>query len=236
MKVYFLTHEVPVCRMMARRLADEGYECFVDDDAMGFYDNMLTNEIDYDMLVCDFRIFQMSVFNVYDFLQHRQTVLPVVFYNDPFPTPEQRVVYWIMQNERLYERPQLEYLIPVLEKLNDIIEDPSIHPYISLLQPPLPLPGRELEDGSAGRQIDVRLFRKRNRLQPGLFKLFKIFYDNQQHELSLKELSRRMWGTPSRSATVYSYISRLRRCIQNDDLVSIDIMRTAPGCYEMTVY
>ena len=203
---------------------------------MGVYDDLLNGSVDYDLLVCDFKALQMSIFNVYDFLQERSVILPIVFYNDPFPSREDRVAYWLMQNERLYDGESLRSLIPVLEKLNQIIESDDVHPYVSLLQPPLPTPGSEAEAAGGHRALDLRLFRKRNRLQPGLFKLFKIFYENQQQELSLKELSKRMWGTSSKGNTVYSYISRLRKCIKNDYLVRIDIERTAPGCYEMTVY
>lgn len=234
MKIRFLTRELGVCRLMAEKLIQDGEECVVEADSMGFYENLLSE--DFDLLVCDYRIFQLSIFNLYDFLKKRSIVIPLVFYNDPFPERESRVAYWIMQNERLYDCADLEYLIPIFEKLHRVIEDPAVHPYISLLQPPLPLPGEEESSGTAGRQIDLRLFRRRNKLQPGLFKLFQIFYENQQKELSLKELSRLMWGTSSKTSTVYSYISRLRKRIEKDYLVSIELLRTAPGRYEMTVY
>lgn len=236
MKICFLTREPAVCRMFAARLASNDIESTICDDVMGFYNDFSRDKINSDLIVCDFRLFQMSMYNFYEFLSSRPTVLPLIFYNDPHPDKDSRVMYWIAQNERLYKRHDLEGLSGIFEKLNEIIEDPAIKPYISLLQPPLPVPGTEYDSATAGRKVDLRLFRKRNNLAPGLFKLFKIFYENQMQELSLKELSKQMWGSANKQMTVYSYISRLRKCIEADPLVKIDIMRTAPGCYEMTVY
>ncbi len=236
MKVLFLSREPAVCRLMAKKLGRDEFECTVADDVMGFYNSVMDGNLDTDIVVCDFRIFQLSIFNVYEFLSKSTTIIPLIFYNDPFPDGNGRIMYWIAQNEQLYNAPCLESFIPLFEKINAVIEDPSVHPYISLLQPPLPLPGDEDEAGTAGRKIDVRLFRKRNRLQPGLYKLFQIFYENQMKELSLAELSLHMWGTRSKQNTVYSYISRLKKCIQSDCLVKIDILRTSTGYYEMTVY
>lgn len=236
MKICFLTREPAVCRMMAAQLAKEGVESTVCDDTMGFYEDVVQDNVTCDLFVCDFRLFQLSMYNFYEFMGSRPTVIPIVFYNDPHPDKDSRIMYWIAQNEQIYDRSNLDSLDSIFAKINDVIEDPAIKPYISLLQPPLPVAGMEDAGGSAGRQIDLRLFRKRNKLQPGLFKLFKIFYENQQQDLSLKELSRRMWGKANRSSTVYSYISRLRKCIEQDHLVRIDITRTAPGLYEMTVY
>ncbi|MCR5723961.1 MAG: helix-turn-helix domain-containing protein [Treponema sp.] len=221
--------------MIASKLADDcNFECTIDDDVIGFCKLITSDDITMDLVVCDFRLIQLSIIDIYELLGRRSTVLPLIFYNDPYPDSSTRSMYWLSQNEKIYDRGNLEYLYPLFEKINAIIEDPGIHPYISLLQPPLPLPGETCEGG--GRQLDVRLFRKRNRLQPGLFKLFEVFYENQMHPLSLEELSVHLWGTATRTKTVYSYISRLRQCIAGDSFVKIDILRCAPGYYEMTVY
>ena len=236
MKICFLTKEPAVCRMIAARLKGDGVESSVCDDAMGFYNDIMNNTVASDLVVCDYRLFQLSMYNFCEFVSQRPTVTPFIFYNDPHPDKDSRIMYWIAQLEQVYNCANLDTFDAIFAKINDAIEDPSIKPYISLLQPPLPVPGSEADAGTAGRQIDLRLFRKRNSLQPGLFKLFKIFYENQMQELSLKELSRQMWGKTSKSNTVYSYISRLRKCIEQDHLVKIDITRTAPGLYEMVVY
>lgn len=242
MKIVFLTKEPAVCKQIASRLPSSEYVYSISCDILLFYDKILRQHMQFDLIVCDFRLFNHDVFNIYEFLSEKKVPMPVIYYNDPYPEKKDRVLYWMSQNEEEYARYDFDYLRPTFERLCDIIEDPSVHPYISLLQPPLPVSAEDFPDGVEYRAIDLPLLRRRNNLTPALFRLLECMYKRRNEELSVKEIERMMWGSSllrrnrSRRSSVYSYISRLRKSLVNDKLVKIEIVRTAIGFYRMIVY
>ena len=162
--------------------------------------------------------------------------MPVVFYNDPYPNAENRVGYWISQNERLYRGCEFHQFTSVFQSINIIIEDPAIRPHISLLRPPIPL--CDMADNSfSGEQFDLNWFRLRNKMPPAIFSLFEYFYGNLSKEVTIKAISRRMsapyFKSSVQKASVYSYVSRLKKYIKTDSPVKFNIIRTSYGCYKM---
>jgi hypothetical protein len=239
MKVAFLTREPDVCELIASRLPAGDCTCTVSDNSLLFYDELIHKKMEVDLLVCDFKMFQHEVFNIFDFLKEKKMSIPLIFYNDPFPENEGRSLYWLAQNQEQFSRYDLDYLRPVLDRIAEIVEDPSIRPYVSLLQPPLPVTVDKMSDGNPDRIIVLPLIRRRNRMTPSLYNLFEFMYKNREDDISIDEiekfLRRKKPGRGNRNS-VYSYISRLRKCLEKDKLVKIDIIRTDTGCYRMILY
>ncbi|MBQ6780773.1 MAG: hypothetical protein IJP62_06030 [Treponema sp.] len=235
MKIIFVSREPELCAMLASRVENESIQCSIKNNFLEFLLLLKNDKIDCDLLVCDFCQVQHMLCSIADLLRRASQIIPVIFYNDPYPTKENRVVYWLSQNESLYTDREFHHLIPVFKTINAIIENPAVRPYISLLQPPLPVSGvtmnsEEIED-------PLLHFRIRNKIPPSLFSVFELFYRNICKELSIKEISKRIskgyFHSSLKRASVYSYVSRLKKYMQNDPLAQYDIIRSSFGRYKM---
>lgn len=235
MEVVFVTREPDLCSLFASKLGKSDMLCRIQSDFLSFFLQLQKDCIQSDLLVCDFCEFQHIMVDFQEHLKRLHKPLPVVFYNDPYPCAENRVSYWIGQNEHLYQNEEFHGLIPIFQLLNELIENPSIRPHISLLRPPLPLDGAG--ESPERDSFDLNRFRIQNRMPPGIFALFEFFYGNLSKEISVKELSRRISGQSSRfavqRASVYSYVSRLKKYIRGDSASRFDIIRTSSGRYKM---
>lgn len=239
MKILFLTREIDVCTMIASKLSQSEYSCIVISDVLMFYDELLHKELVVDLIVCDYRFVEHEMFNIYQFLIERNKVVPLIFYNDPFPKDGERVLHWMIQNQNQYSRNDFEFLRPTFNKIAAIIEDPCVRPYISLIQPPLAISADDISDSQKNRAVDLKLLRRRDKMTPAIYSLFEFFYQHRDIDCSLCEIEKFMWHKNSRKIKhggVYSYISRLRKCLQKDSLVKFDILRTSTGSYRMIVY
>lgn len=235
MDIVFFTKESEICRQMAKTLENEGNTCVVMTDDTQFLFLLTDPQFRSDLLVCDFRSIPHQSFSIYGYLKEKACIRPVIFYNDPIPEKGRRTEYWLRTNETLFRKKFTE-LIPLLRRIEEIIESPEINPYISLLQPPLSFNPQQSDQ----RKIDITRYRKRNSLSPSQFKLFEYFYKNVNRKITVKELSKIIWPVSKRKGcninSIYTYISRLRKAIKKDELVKIDIVRTDFASYEMIIY
>ena len=237
MRVCFLTREPEVCRLMVKRLECKEWTFSIYLKSFELYESLRKNEIICDLVVCDYKMLELSIFDVYERIRELDRPVPLIFYNDPYPMKHERVAFWLSQNTYIFQGGEYHYLSDFFCALNDVIEDPAVHPYISLLQPPLPISVSCEFEGNDLREIDLKQFRLRNHLPPMLYRLFVALYEKRSQEVSVEELAKAVSVRRSHKASsMYSYISRLKRYIQQDSLVKIEIFRTDPGFYEMVVY
>ncbi len=235
MEIMFVTREPLACALIASRLADDTLRYTIKDNVLEFYLSLQSEKLTCDLLLLDFCHFQPLLGRMRETMRELKRSIPFVFYNDPYPDGSNRVVYWMQQNEALYEDQEFHQLAPVFTRLNGIIEDTAVRSHISLLCPPLPL-------GSTGRQgdtdeLDLEQFRARGKIPPALFSLFEYFYARISKEISLKELSRQIFGRGAydgmKRNCVYSYVSRLKKYMRADPLVHFDIIRSSQERYKM---
>ncbi len=237
MKVCFLTREPEVCRLMVKRLDSTEIDCTIHLEAIVLYEAIRKKELFCDLLILDYKMMELSVFDLYERIRELDVPVPLIFYNDPYPTKNERVAYWMSQNTYIFRGGDYFYLFDFFCTLNDIIEDPAVHPYISLLQPPLPISLSCEFEGNDLRQIDLKQFRLRNHLPPMLYRLFVLLYDKRGQEVSVQEMAQALSiRRKHKPSSMYSYISRLKKYIADDPMVKIEIYRTDPGYYEMVVY
>lgn len=240
MNICFITTETRACRLIMDRLESESCSCYMLEDWVQLYKSLQSRECTIDIIVCDFTLIGSCYFNLFEAVKKQGHKIPLIYYNDPVPDKDTRVVHWVNQNEVNYNTKFPASLLPYLEKINEIVSDKSIRCHISLLQPAVPVGYESLKESTEGRSIDLNQFRKRNGLTPVMFHLFEYMYKNRSKELTIKELSRELFGkfpfSGVKRGNVYSYISRLRKTLVNDDEFHLDIIRTSQGCYELIVY
>ncbi len=240
MRICFITAQTDLCHLLIEQLQDDEHQCFIVDSWIDFEDSLLDDTHALDLILCDFSLLGSCDFNLFRVIKETGNCIPLIYYNDPKPTDTSRVMRWISQNEEHYKTKFPQYLKPELEKINQLIINPSIRRHISLLQPPVPVGYKDIKEHTENREVDLNSFRRRNSIPPVTFKLFKYMYEHRHREFSLKELSKVIFKNSflhhAKEASVYSYISRLRKSLAQDRFIDIDIIRTSPGCYEMIVY
>lgn len=240
MRVCFVTEQKSVCRVIINRLNDFGYHGYIQDDWLGLDNDLHSTTKKVDLLVCDFSYAGNASINFFEIVKQTGNNVPVIFYNDPLPDDDERVAWWIMQNENAYNTILPENTIELLNRLNSLICDSKIRPHISLLQPPVPLAYKDLRQNTPYRELDLYQFRRRTGIPPSMFSLFQYMYKNRTRDFTLMELSKALFKKRGRAResinSVYSYISRLKKYIEKDTESRIDIIRTSMGRYEMIVY
>ena len=240
MEFCFITSQPEVCRLIMSRISDETHRCYIQNDWIEFEKDIKRQDKKLDLILCDFQLIGVCGMNLFEVIRQTGNTIPLIFYNDPIPKDETRVEHWMGQNSAYYYEPFPQYMKAELEKINDIITDPSIRKYIALLQPPVPVGFEQYKKPTEKREIDLAAFRRRNQVSPVIFKLFKYMYENRKNEFTMQELSRVIFNKHDfflkRKSSVYSYISRLRKYLENDILIEAEIVRTAPGAYELVIY
>lgn len=236
----FLTKEENTCRLIMSRLELKGWTCFIQNDWIGLYRSLQETECKIDMIICDFTLIGSCYFNLFESILELGKKIPVIYYNDPVPSDDERIAHWISQNELCYSSKFPAYCVNVITELNKIICDKTVKRHISLLQPAVPVGFDLKKNGNSEKEIDLLSFRFRNNLTPVLFKLFEYMYKNRFRDLSLKELNRvlrkknHFFLKPKNFA--YAYISRLREKIKNDLIVKTKIIRSSPGYYRLIIF
>lgn len=234
MTVYFYTLQRSVCRKIAERLEEGGHVCCIYTDAGEFYNAVLNMKEFPDLLLIDYLAHDHDTFNVYRYMREAGCLIPLVFYNDPFPpNGKMRVEHWRMMLNLYYsdvEALDVESYASVFECLERAIESDEVKPYISLLQPPKPYPR-----GAEASASDENVRRFDERLPASLHRLFKIFFEHRTETLGISDLQRLLGENDTAAArqTVYSNISRLRKYLRSYSRGRMKIERVRDG-YKLT--
>ena len=240
MDIYFLTTQYDLCLQLATELEAEGQNCRVFCDSEEFYARVLVSGPQkIDVLAIDFKTlgefpFFQNPFNPYTFLQNHNCVIPVVFYNDPFPEPDDMAFYWKVQNEQLYrgvlKEGSCEALLPVLLMLQNLVHSERYNPYISLVCKPL-----SWNSADNRTCIDLEQIRLRHHIAPLHFKLLSFFVHHAEQSLSESELCKFLWPDAHRSRrdSLYSCIYHVRGILKQVEQNSVSIIREGRGCYRL---
>lgn len=235
----FITDQPDLCEIFMHRLRDENHRCYIQDDWVEFQKSLMHPKEIPNLIICDFSFVGSTLFAIFEIIETCGQKVPVIFYNDPATDDQHRVYHWINQNEYHYRNTFPQELIPELEKINDIINDPSVRKHISLMQPPVPIGYKTACEAGIRKEIDLMGFRRRNKIPPSVFNLFSYMYSNRDRAMTIKELSKALFGTKAchqKTSTIYSYICRLRKFFQNDKQTDMEIYYAGNKSYELIVY
>ena len=170
-------------------------------------------------------------------MQETGILIPLIFYNDPFPTNHtMRVLHWQMILNIYYSNNKAIDICsytPVFNQIAHALESDRVKPYVSLLQSPKQYPESNTthEDDIIFKKLggDVRMFK--NFLPDSLFRIFKIFYTHSSFPLRIEQLQNLLAdeGVKLTKQSVYSNICRLRKYLNAMFLSKIHIVRIKDG-------
>lgn len=234
MRLCLISQDEKSCRFIAEELERHGCSCVIIDSWPLLFRSLGKKELKIDMIVSDFKFMASESFNLFESIKEMGRKIPAIFYNDPFPSDNERISCWIRLNELNYRFIFPSECIRTLSVLNEIISGLQTR-----ATRPVFFPVHKSLSPRQSPEINVAEFRARNNLSPVMFRLFEFLYKNRTREISLEEIGKALFtekgAASARSSVVYSYISRLRIHVENDNVSKIKIIRSSAGCYKLVV-
>ena len=240
MIVYFLTKQPDVCQYLTEQLKINGNLAFTFTEFEELYTAItISGKQKVDLLAVDYRIVQHDIFDLHQMLIDQNFVIPLIYYNDPYPEPSERVSYWQTQNRTRFSTNLSETTIvavrPLLTMIAALIDSPQLNPYISLVNKPLSLQEERAKDVS--HSFDLTAFRLNNHIQASRYKLFCYLYQHRDTPLTAKDICLFMWNdySPKKLRTLYTYIHELRILCTKEKSCTIKIELVSKETYRLLV-
>ena len=129
MIINFFTKEEIVCKSLIQAANFNGHECFVSKDFETIYEKILETQLEPDLFVLDYTLFNPLLFNPFKFLTSKNLFIPLIIYNDPFAPKEFKVGYWKNLLKTFYPTNRINF-----EKYKEL------HPNIDLVTMDITMP------------------------------------------------------------------------------------------------
>lgn len=238
MVIFFLFRHKKACKLISEQLEKEGNCCFLFSDIGQFYSAVSNMKKYPDLLILEYQIINHDMFNIYRYLVQIDIPVPLIFYNDPYPAPQDRVKFWKMIFAAYYPAmtaAEIELYTPILTLISKVIDSPEIHPYVPLQQ------GQEIITGEAVKNTETNSefikkseaddFVHRTHLSGRMFQLFTFLYENRKEPQSVLTLEKQLEkdGKNVPEGNIYTIISRLRQIMLHEKEFRLDIIRTHCG-------
>jgi DNA-binding response OmpR family regulator len=241
MTIYFLTKQKEICDCICEALKKEGHLCSTFTESTAFYASVKSRgAAAIDLLAIDYRLFQHDFFDPYEKMISQKCIIPLIYYNDPYPEPENRAVFWKVQNHEhlgaYLPESRLEDLFPVLKEMQTLMNAPDLNPYISVINKPLPFQPADSRR-STPQNFDCIAFKMRHKIPQSRFKLFSYLYENCGRSLTIKNICTHLWEeyTSQKIKTLYTYIHDLRKFCREEPSVRIDIIHDGKEKYYLSI-
>jgi len=239
MIVYFLTKQKDVCDYLAHLLKQSGHEVSVYTDSVKFYaDVKELGSREIDVLAIDYRMFEHDYFDPYKVMVEHECIIPLIYYNDPYPEPENRAIYWKVKNHdhigAFLPPKKLDEVMVVFRKLQQLVNVPELNQYISLINRPREFNFDALDSGDF---FSIEQFRKNNHLPESRYKLLTYLYQHRGQPLSVDSLCSFLWKnvTDAKRHTLYTYIHELRAVLEKEKQVQLKIEHDGKERYRLVV-
>ena len=195
------------------------------DDILEFLFNIISKRNSPDIIIIDgtfFGGFKKFIFRLAEDFEQK---IPVVFL-DPSVPQKSRRAKWLEEIELCFDNPDFHNLIPLLEKIDRILNIPSCAEFLE----------ENIEKPSEPKEI-LKL-KSKPRLSPLNNQLYEYFFNNRKRIVYLEEIAdileiRRddkicSWND------VYAYVSRFRKSIAVANC-GYELLRICKGGYQLVL-
>ena len=213
-------------KILFDKISQKSDSYFFCKNGLSLLNELLLSKSVVDLIILEwepYRTFADVIFNV---LESRNMKIPLILIGKKESNCDKRLSDWISLNELKYDMQLPELFYQILERISSVIDlldmrDDDEAPV------PLKSPGKNA----------IEFFATRNPLSPALVKLFTYMYKNRLREVSLSEIASfmKIQGTDATAVknATYSYISRLRKCIEKTYSCGVKVTRTRSGYYKL---
>lgn len=197
MKIFIYSPQREISQIISDHLTGKTNHCIVFEKLDDLSSLIRSMDKGPDLLVLDYLTYNHELFNVYAYLKKINKRFPVIFYNDPCLTRSTRTAHWLTileLTQASYEKKDFSMYEPVFQNLEELITSKELSPYISVLQPPKPVPYSMIKDKYTLQYLKDRsddcisTFRERNNLPNNLFYLLSLLQKHKDTPLKLSGL------------------------------------------------
>ena len=226
-----------VCKYLERKIKATGKDVVVFSNPHEFYSALKDadkGEMEYALI--DVRTFQSDNFNPYNEVALMKNPVPLVIFNDPYPDPDFRAVFWISKNNTYLSDKIGNEAINRLYTSFCLLQNffngennkfiPAIAQHVELLS----------KEDKRMRLI-LENFRANSKLSPSRLRLFEYFWHNIGERLLEEEIITSVFAECTRitKARFYTYIYDLRKALPRETAAKIEILHTSKEHYMMQV-
>lgn len=197
MKIFIYSPQREISQIIADNLTEKTNHCIVFEKLDDLSSLIRSMDKGPDLLILDYLTYNHELFNIYAYLKKIEKQFPVIFYNDPCITRSSRFAHWksmleITQNS--YENKDFSYFDDIFTKLEELINSKELSPYISLLQPPDPIPHTMVKDKYTLQYLKdnsddcITSFRDRNKLPNNMYYLLSLLQRNKDLPLKVSDI------------------------------------------------
>lgn len=195
MRIYFLSSQPEICQIFQHNLQE--HQCFIFSNLEPVVDLIDNKRIFPDLIIADFICHNHDFFNVFKQMNKYSKHIPLIYYNDPVVTANNRVLHWKMSitlSDIHKENLKLKEYEKILTTISNLVESPKLKPYIKLMQEPKPLPKNllinELYNDYEYEEIEARLYKikKMENMTESLFFLLTILFKLQNCPCKLDDI------------------------------------------------
>ena len=254
MKIYLMlnSYQSTDCQVLKAFFAGKNHElCFFGD----FYE--LFDAISHDgplsveLIVIDYYAFDHDYFNPYQELKKMGLKIPMVYYNDPYPSKNQLADYWLTKNRDMFKKildlegeRELREVLALLQKVNikssrifsdkyfvtplKMEEENTPYDYSRKFIPPL-----ELHYEKKHQHFDIEKFCIKHSIGQSRRKLLDFFHRNHKKTLDVETICLFMWNefSEKKARQLYSYIYDLRKAFKAEGDYNLSLSRCGKNQY-----
>ncbi|MBQ9495563.1 MAG: hypothetical protein IJR50_08005 [Treponema sp.] len=235
MTIYFYTRQRTVCRKIADALEENEHTCCIYTDFNDFYDAILNMKRCPDLLLLDYFTFDHDAFNVYRYMRDIKCLIPLIFYDNPFPSNRvKRISHWCMILNLFYsdvENINVASYVPVFNQIATTLELNDVKSHAALLHAK-----SQYEKNTASKACTYEPATEYKMLLPcALYRVFKILHAQHGNAISTTQIKQLLAdeGIDKKIASIYSDICRLKKYLNSRP--SLHIERFEDG-YRLITY
>jgi|GEM_PF-6833116 len=230
MNIFIFTPRPEIFTNTLKLFHENKITCTINENTDSLFEILYNYEKLPDLFVLDYYSYNFTDFNFYTFLHEIKKPLPVIFYNDPFPAREDICTYWLAKC-RFYGLidDEVTYMSIFRIILTTLKTEPT-HTDLFLSQP-----SYSINSISDARENFSEISTGLN-LPPALYTVLKYLFETNDF-ISIEEMKKHLLisGIEASESTVYAYISRLRKKLQQSERYNITIINNLKK-YKLLVY
>lgn len=223
MNLVFTSRNSQFCVVFSGIFCSEGDSIVFYDEITELSADLISQEISPDLIIIDGVYFIRFKDFIFRILKDFDREIPALFLDSDVPK-NSRTAKWLSEIEFCFENPSYQHLIPVLEKINKILE--------------LPVCKKTLKKIKNKKRRLIIPIKTKFILSPINHLLYEYFFKNRKRIVYLDEIAEilKIHRTKKKNSKndVYSYVSRFRKSIASANCC-YELLRICKGGYQLVL-
>ena len=226
-------------KLLYDKVSDEGDGFFFYEKGLELLNSLSSIDGADALIFLDEEIYKGFLGFVYDFLRVKDWKIPILMIGETIFSETHRAEKWVAENEFQYDIQTLHLLVPVLRKISSALDCHEFRKNFvtkntMLFERVNPVETQKIRKNNLN---PVESLRRALNLPPTVFNLFHFLFVNRCREVGVEEIEKllqlKVQSEKTRKNSAYSYISRLKKCIEKVQNFNFRVIRTRKGFYKL---